>query len=429
MKLTRPKIQLFIIWALRILVGATFIYSGFSKIIDPWGFIYKIQDYLNAWDLSIASTIKVTCAIGLSSAEFCLGAMLLLGAYRRIVPWVLGATMMFMLPLTFYILIENPVEDCGCFGDLLVISNSATFIKNIILTVAIIFLIIKNRYAPSLITPAFQWIPLAASIAFCLGIGFIGYRYQPLLDFRQYPVGSTLLFEEEKDETEPEFSYIYEKEGIRQYFSVDSLPDDTWTFVDRLQTGKELQIDEQARSFALYDKYGDDVTNETISSDGLQMLVLIPNAKTIGYSRSYFIRTLNNAMNIIGGKLSIIVAGDEDGSWRENAGTGLETFTADDTVIKEIARGEISLVLLRNGIIQWKTAATPLPSDYFDEIDPNINPLTSIPLNNVRWLLSLSIIYVAIIIDIILLPWIIKQIFTRKNKKKDVTLHPSSQTH
>ena len=52
MKLTRPKIQLFIIWALRILVGATFIYSGFSKIIDPWGFIYKIQDYLNAWDLN-----------------------------------------------------------------------------------------------------------------------------------------------------------------------------------------------------------------------------------------------------------------------------------------------------------------------------------------------------------------------------------------
>ena len=183
------------------------------------------------------------------------------------------------MPLTFYILIENPVEDCGCFGDLLVISNSATFIKNIILTVAIIFLIIKNRYAPSLITPAFQWIPLAASIAFCLGIGFIGYRYQPLLDFRQYPVGSTLLYEEEKDENEPEFSYIYEKEGIRQYFSVDSLPDDTWTFVDRLQTGKELQIDDQARSFALYDKYGDDVTNETISSDGLQMLVLIPNAK------------------------------------------------------------------------------------------------------------------------------------------------------
>ena len=33
----------------RVLVGSTFIISGWSKAIDPWGFVFKIDDYLNVW--------------------------------------------------------------------------------------------------------------------------------------------------------------------------------------------------------------------------------------------------------------------------------------------------------------------------------------------------------------------------------------------
>ena len=32
----------------KFIVGAVFTFSGFVKIIDPWGTTYKIQDYLEA---------------------------------------------------------------------------------------------------------------------------------------------------------------------------------------------------------------------------------------------------------------------------------------------------------------------------------------------------------------------------------------------
>ena len=41
----------YIVWALRIAVGATFIFSGFVKAIDPWGLIYKISEYMAVWGL------------------------------------------------------------------------------------------------------------------------------------------------------------------------------------------------------------------------------------------------------------------------------------------------------------------------------------------------------------------------------------------
>ena len=36
----------------RWIVGATFIFSGFVKVIDPLGYGYKIADYLEAMHLS-----------------------------------------------------------------------------------------------------------------------------------------------------------------------------------------------------------------------------------------------------------------------------------------------------------------------------------------------------------------------------------------
>ena len=121
-------------WLLRIAVGATFIFSGFSKAVDPYGTFYKIGDYVAAWGWHLPDNIVLTGAFGLFSLEFALGLMLLLGCFRRAAAIASLVVMAFMLPLSLWLALADPVADCGCFGDALVISNWSTFWKNVMLT-------------------------------------------------------------------------------------------------------------------------------------------------------------------------------------------------------------------------------------------------------------------------------------------------------
>ena len=69
------------VWTFRILTGAVFIYSGFVKLIDLWGFIYKIEEYLSVWGFSVPRGVNLICALLLSTTEFVAGVRLLTGCY------------------------------------------------------------------------------------------------------------------------------------------------------------------------------------------------------------------------------------------------------------------------------------------------------------------------------------------------------------
>ena len=119
------------VWLLRILIGATFIMSGFVKGIDPWGSVIKISEYFTVWGWDVPRSLVTCAAFALGAYEFVWGFMVLLGCYRRAAVWLLSAMMAVMLPLTLYIALYSPVDDCGFFGDFLLCSNTATFDNNI----------------------------------------------------------------------------------------------------------------------------------------------------------------------------------------------------------------------------------------------------------------------------------------------------------
>src|SRR5690554_7518815 len=116
----------FLVELSRVVVGATFLFSGFAKAIDPLGFAYKIEDYLIELQLTELFPLTLPVAIFMVVAEFSLGVTLFLGVYRKWTVRLVGLFMVLFTSLRLLIAIPNPVEHLGCFGVDLFSSNWAT---------------------------------------------------------------------------------------------------------------------------------------------------------------------------------------------------------------------------------------------------------------------------------------------------------------
>lgn len=222
----------------RIITGIIFIFSGFVKVIDPLGSAYKFTDYFTALSLDFLIQGALVFAIIMSVAELIIGIALLFNLVPKLASWGLLLFMGFFTPLTLWLAAANPVSDCGCFGDALILTNWQTFYKNlIILAFTIIVFISRKKFKP-LYNSFFQW---------SLGVGFVivstflaiyCIRNLPVIDFRPYHIGANipegmLIPQDQKANKDIyESTFIYEKDGKQQEFTPDKLPDTTWKFID-----------------------------------------------------------------------------------------------------------------------------------------------------------------------------------------------------
>ncbi|MDE7460807.1 MAG: hypothetical protein K2M85_06960 [Paramuribaculum sp.] len=370
-----------IVWGLRIAVGATFIISGCVKSIDPWGFIFKIEEYLRLWDMVQPRSLVLMGAVVLSGAEFVLGILLLTGCYKRVVVWMMLAMMAGMLPLTLYIYLSNPVADCGCFGDFLVISNGATFLKNLLITAALVYLACFNRYVRGLFGAYIQWLVVFICSAYVIIIAFVGYNLQPLVDFRSFPVGRNLaVVADDAEAEETEFEFVYEKDGRRETFAQDALPDSTWIFVDRHIVGG-YKSGSDVTDFTVLDG-GEDISSEIILSEGYQVLALIPEYDRADVSYTYLLNELQTAIGRIGGNMTALISGSQEDieEWEDLSMAEYPIYTAEGTMLKEMARGTMALVGLHDGVIAWKRTAGSVDGEMVDVLVERNTPETDIEL-------------------------------------------------
>lgn len=340
-----------LVWLSRLTVGFTFIVSGWAKSVDPWGFIYKIEEYFNVWNFVIPRELTLALAIIISVVEFIVGIMLTFGIMRRVSAWLATAFMVVLLPLTAYIAVADPVSDCGCFGDFIIISNVATLIKNIILTGFIIVLLLRNNTVNGVYTPSIQWLVILGAIVYSGILNFVGYRYQPLVDFRPYPVGSELVFTpSEHSDEDDEGVFIYEKNGEEQSFTVDQLPDSTWTFV-RAEFGSTTGDNR----ITVFD--GDEDVTEMIFNGVREQLIVVVIDSGIRYlTRARLANELFRYVSDRDGEMFALVAaeGDDLEAWQQLALPEYMAYSAEDTSLKELVRGDAGLIYMRDGKIIWK---------------------------------------------------------------------------
>ena len=351
---------------MRITVGGVFIFSGFTKGVDPWGTCYKITDYLNAMGLESWTDAALFLAVALAAAEFMLGVALVVGAYRRSAPWLALLVMLVMTPLTLWLAVTGAVPDCGCFGDAWHLSNWATFFKNLLLLLGIIYLLLFNTSVRGLYGPAVQWMVMALSFAFVMAVAYFGYFTQPLIDYRPYPIGTRLAnvtSMEDSDAGEDDFIFIYSRNGEEHEFTIDSLPDeeDGWEYVTRYHArrphGKVIMQKGNAEDgIAILDEDGNDITIDVLADSRQTLLLLFPDLPNVGVVNSFALNELNDAaqvtdVDVIG--LTSATA-QEIAQWQDASMASYPIYNMDDSELKMIARGNPAVVYLEDGVISWK---------------------------------------------------------------------------
>ena len=373
----------------RFLLAVVFLFSGFVKANDPLGTVYKVQDYLEAWGLQSLSAgyVPYLAAMLCALFEFILGIYLFFGIRRRVAPLLALLMMAFMTPLTLWLAIANPISDCGCFGDAVVLTNWETFFKNIVLLIAAISVFKWRRHIFNLVTTKVDWLISLYSILFIIFFMLFCLRYLPVFDFRPYHVGADIIkgmtIPEGEKPTEYETIFIYSKDGKEQEFTIDNFPtDSTWTFVDSKTRVKEKGDEPPIHDFSITSlETGEDLTDDILHSDQYTFLLVAPWLKQADDSDIDLINEVYDYSLEHGYRfLCLTASSDEDiAMWQDNTGAEYPFALTDEITLKTIIRSNPGLVLLKKGVVINKWSNNQLPDEYILN-----KPLNQLPIGELN---------------------------------------------
>ena len=356
----------------RIIVAVTFIFSGFVKAIDPIGTQYKLQDYLGAIGMAgiLPNWTLLAVAVFLAAIEFCIGIFLLFAIQRRLISKLTVAFMAFMTMVTVWIVVADPVKDCGCFGDALHLTNTETLIKNIVLLVCSLAIMYRPLAMFRFVSKSNQWIVTNYTIVFILVSSGLSLYYLPIFDFRPYHIGVNIPrgMEIPKGAKLPQFktTFIMEKNGQRKEFTLDNYPDASWKFID----SKTVQTSEgyipPIHDFSITDnKTGLDLTNSVLSHKGYTFLLIAPHLETADDSNFGDIDRLYEYAQSYDIPFYCLTASTTKAikRWIDLTGAEYPFCITDEAVLKTIIRSNPGLLLLKDGAIINKWSHNNLPNE------------------------------------------------------------------
>jgi triosephosphate isomerase len=359
-----------IVNACRLVLAVTFVFSGFVKAVDPHGTQYKIEDYLEAMHLGglVPSNAALILAVAMATVEFCLGIFMMFAIRRRFTSRMTLALMLVMTPLTLWLAVANPISDCGCFGDALVLTNWQTLWKNVVLLAMAAAVAWNPMEMFRFVSKSNQWIVINYSVVFMLIVSGWSIYYLPQFDFRPYHIGADLRkgMELPTDGTTPEEDYvfIYEKNGERREYAIDNLPDsvaETWTFVERKEGSKATMPD--VLDFAIQ-QGEDDITAQVLNDTSYTFLLVSHRLEKADDSRFDLINELYEYSLEHGYAFYCLTPSSEEAIQEWSSATGAEYpfCFADETLLKTVIRSNPGLVLMKDGVVMGKWSHNDLPA-------------------------------------------------------------------
>ena len=354
----------------RFVVALTFIFSGYVKAIDPLGTQYKLQDYAEAAGLAgcVPDYLTLGASVLLGGAEFCLGVLLLFAIRRRLVAKLLLLFMAVMTPLTLWLAIADPIKDCGCFGDAVVLTNWETFYKNLALLAATVVLARRPLAMPRFISRSNQWIVVNYTILFILVSSSYSLYTLPVFDFRPYHVGADIRkgMEIPEGAKQPQFetTFILEKDGQRKEFTLEDYPDSTWTFIDSKTVQTEEGYVPPIHDFSIQTiDGGEDITDSVLSRKGYSFILVAPHLEQADDSNFGEIDGIYEYCRDHGYPFYALTASNDDAIayWRDITGAEYDFYLTDETTLKTIIRSNPGLLLIKDGTVIGKWSHNDLP--------------------------------------------------------------------
>jgi len=342
----------------RTLLAVTFIFSGFVKAVDPLGTVYKIEDYLKAFGGFFTDLLPLAgaAAVCLIAVEWVLGICMLCNVRTNITSWVSLAFYLVMTPLTLWIALTNPVSDCGCFGDALVLTNWQTFWKNVVLLALVIVLLCCKKSIPQLFSWWAELIIVSVGLAALVNVMCYSYNHLPPMDFRPYKVGNNIPELMEIPEGAPadeyEITFIYAKDGVQQEFTVENYPkgDSTWTFVDQKSVLVKKGYEAPIHDFEIMTMDFEDITYDVLESEEPVTLIIMYDLQKTDLNQIEKVKDV-----LANNLLCYILTGSGEEEIQEfcmQNDIDMNAFCFTDPVtLKTIVRANPGMIVVKNGII------------------------------------------------------------------------------
>lgn len=356
----------------RIIVGIVFIYSGFVKGIDPLGSDYKFTDYFNAFGMGWMNATTLFFSFALSLAEFLIGIALLFNLWVSRMAWGSLLFMAFFTPLTLVLALTNPVSDCGCFGDAMILTNWQTFWKNIILLLlAIMIFMYRKEYKSSLpLVGQFSFLALAGAGMLCLSV--YCYRHLPVLDFRPYAVGKNItegmrLPEgAEPDQYEVTLKYKNKQTGEVQSFTEENYPwQDTlnWEYESSSERLVKKGYITPIHDLVIEHPTLGNITEEILEDDNHTILAVAYNLTQSDVQYQPAINRLAEYAQEKGIRFYGLTSSSERDieTYKKRYHVPYEFCTADEIQLKTMIRSNPGVIILREGTILDKWAGKDVP--------------------------------------------------------------------
>ena len=357
----------------------------------------------------------------LAVLEFAVGMHLLLGIKRRFTTRLALLIMLVMTPLTLYLALTNPISDCGCFGDALVLTNWQTFGKNVALLTCAIVLMITPWAMVRFLTKKMEWTLSNYCIVFALALAGYCLATLPIIDFRPYKIGNNIREGMEIPEgakpTIFDTRFIMEKDGVKQTFTVDNYPDSTWTFVSAETVVVGKGYEPPIHDFVMESlETGEDITDEVLDDPGYTFLLITHRTEEADEGNIDLINELYEYCQENGYKFYALSSSSAEAIelWRDRTGAEYPFCIMDDITLKTMVRSNPGLMLIKGGVILNKWPSSQLP-DEFDLTDK----LEQLPLGQVKEvndLRTLGIVGLWYIVPLLLII-LIDRTFNKKNNK------------
>jgi uncharacterized membrane protein YphA (DoxX/SURF4 family) len=366
----------------RILLGLTFVFSGFVKGIDPWGSAYKFTDYFNAFQMPWLTNLAFALGILLAAAEFAMGVALIFNFYLRITSWFTLAFMVFFTGLTFVLALTNPVTDCGCFGDALVLTNWQTFYKNIVLISLAIYVFIQRKNFRSKNGPMLSVALTGMTIVFYFYLVNYSYNHLPIIDFSPYKVGSNIPDGMKipegapKDVYENNFIYKNIKTGEEKKFTEANYPwQDTlnWKFV-KMEDPKLIQkgYKPPIHDFRIETPEGEDIKDFFLYDEKYTFMVIASNLQKSNGEGMKKAAELAKAAKSKGYNFIALTSSSPDSfeAFKAETGAQFDFFNTDEITLKTIVRSNPGLIVLKKGTVVKKYHFNDIPKP--EELDSQL---------------------------------------------------------